>query len=277
MGWGERGFLSHARRRWRRRRSCTASWSRRRGSTSTGGSKGRTRSSIRRSPSRRRCGAFAARERVRRGRLQRSPGGTGGTLTCRPPPPAPRVARVTRPQVYVGNLSFYTSETQLYEVRTCATPVRGRANPSFRGSADRRVSKPTTMQVFSKVGEPKRIIMGLDRERRTPCGFCFIAYYTREVRLALHEGRVRRRTTADLSDANFSSLIGGRRPPSSVGDADTRTGLSPAVRDLDPPRSMADVDLSRSGFETSRRRTDPPSSSGAPRPSLWTRSAARVG
>ena len=148
--------------------------------------------------------------------MQRSPGGTGGTLTRRPPPPAPRVARVTRPQVYVGNLSFYTSETQLYEVRTCATPVRGRANPSFRGSADRRVSKPTTMQVFSKVGEPKRIIMGLDRERRTPCGFCFIAYYTREVRLALHEGRVRRRTTADLSDANFSSLIGGRRPPSSA-------------------------------------------------------------
>ena len=149
--------------------------------------------------------------------LPRRYGRAGGTLTRRTPAPtAPRVARVTRPQVYVGNLSFYTSETQLYEVRTCATPVRGRANPSFRGSADRRVSKPTTMQVFSKVGEPKRIIMGLDRERRTTCGFCFIAYYTREVRLALHEGRVRRRTTADLSDANFSSLIGGRRPPSSA-------------------------------------------------------------
>ena len=52
--------------------------------------------------------------------------------------------------VYVGNLSFYTTETQLYEV-------------------------------FSKVGEPKRIIMGLDKLRRTPCGFCFIVYYTREV------------------------------------------------------------------------------------------------
>lgn len=49
--------------------------------------------------------------------------------------------------IYVGNLSFYTSEEQIYEL-------------------------------FSKCGFIKRIIMGLDRFKFTPCGFCFIIYNT---------------------------------------------------------------------------------------------------
>ncbi|KAJ2722308.1 nuclear cap binding complex subunit [Coemansia sp. Benny D115] len=51
--------------------------------------------------------------------------------------------------LYVGNLSFYTTEEQLYEI-------------------------------FSKAGEIKRIIMGLSRNDKTPCGFCFVEYYTHE-------------------------------------------------------------------------------------------------
>ncbi|KAJ2781021.1 nuclear cap binding complex subunit [Coemansia javaensis] len=51
--------------------------------------------------------------------------------------------------LYVGNLSFYTTEEQLYEI-------------------------------FSKAGEIKRIIMGLARNTKTPCGFCFVEYYTHE-------------------------------------------------------------------------------------------------
>lgn len=51
--------------------------------------------------------------------------------------------------LYVGNMSFYTTEEQLYEL-------------------------------FSKCGEVKRIVMGLDKFKRTPCGFCFVEYYTRE-------------------------------------------------------------------------------------------------
>ncbi|KAJ1679625.1 nuclear cap binding complex subunit [Spiromyces aspiralis] len=51
--------------------------------------------------------------------------------------------------LYVGNLSFYTTEEQIYEL-------------------------------FSKCGEIKRIIMGLDRNNKTPCGFCFVEYYTHE-------------------------------------------------------------------------------------------------
>ncbi|EEB06037.1 nuclear cap-binding complex small subunit [Schizosaccharomyces japonicus yFS275] len=51
--------------------------------------------------------------------------------------------------VYVGNLSFYTTEDQIYAL-------------------------------FSKCGEIKRIIMGIDRFTKTPCGFCFVEYYTHE-------------------------------------------------------------------------------------------------
>ncbi|KAM3502390.1 hypothetical protein MY11210_009085 [Beauveria gryllotalpidicola] len=51
--------------------------------------------------------------------------------------------------LYVGNLSFYTTEEQVYEL-------------------------------FSKCGEIKRLIMGLDRLRKTPCGFCFVEYYTHQ-------------------------------------------------------------------------------------------------
>lgn len=34
-------------------------------------------------------------------------------------------------------------------------------------------------ELFSKAGEIKRIIMGLDRKKKTPCGFCFVEYLTR--------------------------------------------------------------------------------------------------
>ncbi|KAI0493137.1 hypothetical protein KFK09_027413 [Dendrobium nobile] len=45
--------------------------------------------------------------------------------------------------VYIGNLSFYTTEEQVYEL-------------------------------FSRAGEIKKIIMGLDKNSKTPCGFCFV-------------------------------------------------------------------------------------------------------
>ncbi|KAF4875984.1 Nuclear cap-binding protein subunit 2 [Colletotrichum siamense] len=51
--------------------------------------------------------------------------------------------------LYVGNLSFYTTEEQVYEL-------------------------------FSKCGEIKRLVMGLDRFNKTPCGFCFVEYYTHQ-------------------------------------------------------------------------------------------------
>lgn len=51
--------------------------------------------------------------------------------------------------MYVGNLAFYTTEGQIFEL-------------------------------FSKCGDIKRIVMGLDKFKKTPCGFCFIEYYTRD-------------------------------------------------------------------------------------------------
>ncbi|KAG8217757.1 hypothetical protein J3R82DRAFT_5918 [Butyriboletus roseoflavus] len=59
----------------------------------------------------------------------------------------------------IGNLSFYTTEEQIYELFSkCASPEDG--------------------------GGIKRIIMGLDRHTRTPCGFCFVEYYTHAEALA---------------------------------------------------------------------------------------------
>ncbi|KAJ8078702.1 nuclear cap binding complex subunit [Marasmius tenuissimus] len=61
--------------------------------------------------------------------------------------------------LYVGNLSFFTTEEQIYELfGRCASPEDG--------------------------GGIKRIIMGLDRNTRTPCGFCFVEYYTHAEALA---------------------------------------------------------------------------------------------
>ena len=32
----------------------------------------------------------------------------------------------------------------------------------------------------SRCGEIKRLVMGLDRFNKTPCGFCFVEYYTHQ-------------------------------------------------------------------------------------------------
>jgi len=51
----------------------------------------------------------------------------------------------TSTTVYVGDLSFFTREEQIWEL-------------------------------FSRVGEVKRIVMGLNKFELTPCGFCFVEY-----------------------------------------------------------------------------------------------------
>ncbi|GJM85509.1 hypothetical protein PR202_ga01966 [Eleusine coracana subsp. coracana] len=57
--------------------------------------------------------------------------------------------------VYIGNMSFYTTEEQAYEL-------------------------------FSRAGEIKKIIMGLDKNSKTPCGFCFVL---KRARLRCSESR----------------------------------------------------------------------------------------
>ena len=36
------------------------------------------------------------------------------------------------------------------------------------------------MNVVTRCGEIKRLVMGLDRFNKTPCGFCFVEYYTHQ-------------------------------------------------------------------------------------------------
>eukprot|EP00928_Gymnodinium_smaydae_P054937 TRINITY_DN3861_c0_g1_i1.p1 TRINITY_DN3861_c0_g1~~TRINITY_DN3861_c0_g1_i1.p1 ORF type:complete len:275 (-),score=64.00 TRINITY_DN3861_c0_g1_i1:112-858(-) len=51
--------------------------------------------------------------------------------------------------LYVGNLSFFTNEDQIHEL-------------------------------FSRCGEVKKVVMGLNRFKKSPCGFCFVEYFTHE-------------------------------------------------------------------------------------------------
>uniref|UniRef100_A0A8D2NQF9 Nuclear cap-binding protein subunit 2 n=1 Tax=Zosterops lateralis melanops TaxID=1220523 RepID=A0A8D2NQF9_ZOSLA len=81
--------------------------------------------------------------------------GCGAALSPRRAPLCPQGSRQLQEKslkisstLYVGNLSFYTTEEQIQEL-------------------------------FSKCGDVKRIVMGLDKIKKTPCGFCFVEYYTR--------------------------------------------------------------------------------------------------
>ena len=67
----------------------------------------------------------------------------------RPPSPDLEEKLSGATTLYVGNLSFYTTEEQIHEL-------------------------------FSKCGSLKRLVMGLDRFNKTPCGFCFVEYYTHQ-------------------------------------------------------------------------------------------------
>lgn len=51
--------------------------------------------------------------------------------------------------IYIGNLSFYTTLEQVYELMSRAGPI-------------------------------VQVIMGLDRFQNTPCGFCFVEYMSHE-------------------------------------------------------------------------------------------------
>lgn len=86
--------------------------------------------------------------------------------------------------LYVGNLyvvavcyatmqaltlcrSFYTTEEQIHELFSkydCPNPGRSDA----------------LIILLDRCGEIKRLVMGLDRFQKTPCGFCFVEYYTHQ-------------------------------------------------------------------------------------------------
>lgn len=55
----------------------------------------------------------------------------------------------TSSTIYVGNLDFATTEQMIFET-------------------------------FRRVGAIKRVIMGINAETRTPCGFCFVEFFQRQ-------------------------------------------------------------------------------------------------
>jgi nuclear cap-binding protein subunit 2 len=57
--------------------------------------------------------------------------------------------------VYIGNLSFYTTEEQIWELFSQVSTA----------------PKPHAV---------RRVTMGLNREMKTPCGFCFVEFHTRK-------------------------------------------------------------------------------------------------
>ena len=79
----------------------------------------------------------------------------------------------TSTTLYIGNLSFYTTEEQILEVWFL---LCRHVHQLLRWSS----RAPACMQLFSTAGWVKRIVMGLDKVKRTPCGFCFVEYHTRE-------------------------------------------------------------------------------------------------
>ena len=83
--------------------------------------------------------------------------------------------------LYIGNLSFYTTEEQIFEV--CPPVLHVSLHGHLRMMSSRNAElkhQPACHQVFSRAGDVKRIIMGLDKNNLTPCGFAFVVFYTRE-------------------------------------------------------------------------------------------------
>lgn len=74
--------------------------------------------------------------------------------------------------VYVGNLSFYTTGQS---PPPPLPPCHGAVSISIRLLNSRfPIAEEQIYELFSHVGDIKRIIMGLDRNTKTPCGFCFV-------------------------------------------------------------------------------------------------------
>lgn len=69
---------------------------------------------------------------------------------------------------------------QLFTSETCmpySSPCQLNHADTFRSFY---TTEEQIHELFSKCGEIKRLIMGLDRFNKTPCGFCFVEYYTHQ-------------------------------------------------------------------------------------------------
>jgi RNA recognition motif-containing protein len=63
--------------------------------------------------------------------------------------------------------SFYTTEEQIHELFSKYEPQSLNTTPLY-------------LTILNRCGEIKRLVMGLDRFQKTPCGFCFVEYYNHQ-------------------------------------------------------------------------------------------------
>ncbi|KAH6654612.1 hypothetical protein BKA67DRAFT_646314 [Truncatella angustata] len=83
--------------------------------------------------------------------------------------------------LYVGNLLAPMPALVARPSQTCCSVHRITAPPSTKASCSSfYTTEEQVYDLFSKCGEIKRLIMGLDRFQKTPCGFCFVEYYTHQ-------------------------------------------------------------------------------------------------
>lgn len=62
--------------------------------------------------------------------------------------------------------SFYTTEEQIHEL--------------FAKYIHQNLYNSSSLLTSPRCGEIKRLVMGLDRFNKTPCGFCFVEYYNHQ-------------------------------------------------------------------------------------------------
>ena len=61
-----------------------------------------------------------------------------------------------------------------------APPQPGRCSLTLALARHPSPNAEQVYELFSRCGEVKRVIMGLDRYQKTPCGFCFVEFHHRE-------------------------------------------------------------------------------------------------
>jgi len=65
-------------------------------------------------------------------------------------------------------------------VTSTAPPQPGRCSLTLALARHPSPNAEQVYELFSRRGEVKRVIMGLDRYQKTPCGFCFVEFHHRE-------------------------------------------------------------------------------------------------
>ena len=85
--------------------------------------------------------------------------------------------------LYVGNLLVGRNTIFAYDFGLKLSGLSTRRKNrymSFLQSESKVLGEPIPLLTYDRCGEIKRLVMGLDRFNKTPCGFCFVEYYNHQ-------------------------------------------------------------------------------------------------